>query len=52
MMRDGFLIWNVMPVYQGDHMDVVGGSPRAAITPYYVTNYYKNHIIILENLND
>ena len=45
-------VWNVMPVYQGDHMDVVGGSLRAAITPYYVTNYYKNHIKLLENLDD
>lgn len=45
-------IWNVMPVYQGDHMDVVGGSLRAAVTPYYVTNFYKNYLGILENLDD
>ncbi len=44
-------IWNVMPVYQGDHMDVVGGSLRAFLTPYYVMNYYKNFINILENLD-
>lgn len=44
-------IWNVMPVYQGDHMDVVGGSVRAAVTPYYVTNFYKNFLNILENLD-
>ncbi|MDD6808303.1 MAG: hypothetical protein PUD72_07690 [Oscillospiraceae bacterium] len=43
-------IWNVMPVYQGDHMDVVGGSLRAAITPYYINNYYKKFLSILENL--
>ncbi|MBQ0135810.1 MAG: hypothetical protein KBS43_03650 [Oscillospiraceae bacterium] len=43
-------IWNVMPVYQGDHMDVVGGSVRAFVTPYYVMNYYKNYFKILDNL--
>lgn len=44
-------IWNVMPVYQGDHMDVVGGSVRAFLNPYYVTNYYKKYFDILENLD-
>jgi len=43
-------IWNVMPVYQGDHMDVVGGSFRAAVNPYYIINYYKKYFALLEGL--
>jgi hypothetical protein len=39
-----------MPVYQGDHMDVVGGSVRSFLNPYYVKNYYKNYFGILESL--
>lgn len=43
-------IWNVMPVYQGDHMDVVGGSVRAVVTPYYVMNYYREYFKMLDSL--
>ena len=45
-------IWNVMPVYYGDHMDVVGGSLRGAATPYFIHNYYKGFFKILEGLDD
>ncbi|MBR6512093.1 MAG: hypothetical protein IKT24_01285 [Clostridia bacterium] len=43
-------IWNVMPVYQGDHMDVVGGSLRAFLNPYFIVNYYKKYFELLEGL--
>ncbi len=43
-------IWNVMPVYQGDHMDVVGGSVRGFLNPYFLKNYYMNYFKILDGL--
>lgn len=43
-------IWNVMPVYHGDHLDVIGGSLRGKLTPYFLQNYYKDFFRILEEL--
>ena len=44
-------VWNAMPVYQGDHMDVVGLSVRGALQPGHTRKFLKNLITVLENLD-
>ena len=44
-------IWNVMPVYQGDHMDVIGISERALVNPFHTRNYYNRYIKMLLSLD-
>ena len=44
-------VWNVMRVWHGDHMDVVGASVRAVLTPKVIMNFYKDIITRLENLD-
>ncbi|MBQ8924677.1 MAG: hypothetical protein IJ771_00045 [Clostridia bacterium] len=44
-------IWNVMPVYQGDHGEVVGLGVRGIYNPGHTRKFFKNHIAILENLD-
>lgn len=40
-----------MPVWQGDHMDVVGLSPWALVDPIKYRRYYKNYIKMLMSLD-
>lgn len=44
-------VWNAMPVYQGDHMDVVGLSVRGALKPRHTRKFFGNLISVLENLD-
>ncbi len=43
-------IWNVMPVYQGDHMDVVGLSPQAFLFRRKYRKRYRKYIDLLLGL--
>ena len=43
-------IWNVMPVYQGDHMDVVGMSPQAFVFRRKYRKNYKKYLNLLLGL--
>ncbi len=43
-------IWNVMPVYQGDHMDVIGISERAFVNPGHTRRYFKKFTDMLLQL--
>ena len=43
-------IWNVMPVYQGDHMDVVGLSPQAFLFRRKYRKRYRKYIELLLGL--
>ena len=43
-------IWNVMPVYQGDHMDVVGLSPQAFLFRRKYRKRYRKYIDLLLSL--
>ena len=44
-------VWTAMPVWQGDHMDVVGLSPWALVDPIKYRRYYKNYIKMLMSLD-
>lgn len=44
-------VWTAMPVWQGDHMDVVGLSMWAALNPIKYRRYYKNYINMLLSLD-
>ena len=44
-------VWTAMPVWQGDHMDVVGLSPWALVNPIKYRRYYKNYIKMLMSLD-
>lgn len=44
-------VWTAMPVWQGDHMDVVGLSPWALVNPIKYRRYYKNYINMLLSLD-
>ena len=44
-------IWTVMPVYQGDHLDVVGFSTSNLLAPYKFRNYWKKYFQLLDDLD-
>ena len=45
-------LWNVMPVYQGDHFDVVGLGARGIFLPSHTRRYFRKYINMLLSLED
>lgn len=44
-------VWNAMPVYNGDHMDVVGLSVRGLLQPGHTRKFFREYIALLEDLD-
>ncbi len=44
-------VWNAMPVWQGDHMDVVGLGVGAVLNPFKYRRYYKKYFNMLLSLD-
>ena len=44
-------VWTAMPVWQGDHMDVVGLGVGAVFNPFKYRSYYKKYFNMLLSLD-
>jgi hypothetical protein len=45
-------IWTVMPVFIGDHGDVIGGSYRCIFFPGTFRQYWDKYFKLLDSLDD